>query len=81
MTNAQAQFCQLYGIQDMDSLDRLYEIDELILFLPPYPSDTEKKILQELLGLQGETYGYMDWIKSNNTFELIMQWREQTGNI
>jgi hypothetical protein len=81
MTNAHALFCKAYEIQDMESLDRLYEIDELILFLPPQPTDSEKRILQELIGLQGETYGYMDWVKSNNTFELIMQWREQTGNL
>jgi hypothetical protein len=81
MTNAHAQFCQAYGIQDMESLDRLYEIDELILFLPPNPTVTEKTTLHELIGLQGETYGYMDWVKSNNTFELIMRWREQTGNL
>jgi hypothetical protein len=81
MNNTHVQFCQTYGIPDMESLDRLYDIDELILFLPPQPTDSEKRVFQELVGLQGETYGYMDWVKSNNTFELIMQWREKTSNL
>ncbi|QHT68240.1 hypothetical protein GXP67_17130 [Rhodocytophaga rosea] len=81
MMNAHARFCQAYEIEEVELLGRLYEIDELILFLPPQPTVEEKKILQALLGLQGETYGYMDWVKSNNTFELIMQWREQTENL
>lgn len=79
--NIETQFCKAYGIEDIDKFLSLYDIGELILFLPPCPTESEKKALQQLLGIQGVTYGYMDWVKSNNTFELIMQWREQTGNL
>ncbi len=80
-TQAQQLFCKAYGIDDPASIARLYEWDEIILFLPPYPTEFEKRAFHQLLGVQGETYGYMDYVKSNNTFELIMQWREQTGNL
>ncbi len=74
-------FFNSYDIEDIEAFSELYEIDELVLFLPQNPTPAEKKVLQELLGLRGVTYGYMDWVKSNNTFELIMQWREKTGNV
>ncbi len=73
-------FFKTYEIDNIEAFSQLYEIDELILFLPQHPTLAEKKALYELVGLQGVTYGYMDWVKSNNTFELIMQWREKTGN-
>lgn len=79
--NAQNQFYQTYEIQDAELFSSLYDIDELILFLPSQPTQAEKKALQQISGVQGVTYGYIDWIKSNNTFELIMQWRERTGNL
>lgn len=72
-------FCENYGIRDKEKLDNLYEINELILFMPPKPTDFEKQTFVELLGLTG-VEGYMDYLKSNNTFELVMQWREKTGN-
>ena len=71
----------IYEIEDIEAFSRLYEVDELVLFLPQNPTQAEKEVLQELVGLQGVTYGYMDWVKTNNTFELIMQWRERTGNL
>lgn len=77
---ATATFCATYGITDVETFSRLYELDELLLFLPPHPNLFEQQVLQELIGTQGVTYGYLDWVKSNNTFELIMQWRERTGN-
>jgi hypothetical protein len=71
------QFCTTYGITDVATFDKLYEVEEIALFLPPHPTDAEKKALQELIGINGVTYGYMDYVKSNNTFELIMQWKEK----
>jgi hypothetical protein len=71
------QFYEAYGITDIIAFTRLYEVEELVLFLPPAPTDPEKQALQELIGVQGVTYGYMDYVKSNNTFELIMQWKEK----
>ena len=76
-----ARFCDAYQISDRQLFARLYEPDELLLFLPPQPTESEKAALQRLIGVQGETYGYMDYVKSNNTFELIMQWRELTGQL
>jgi hypothetical protein len=78
--NSYEAFYITYAIDDIEAFSRLYEVEELILFLPQNPTQQEKEALQELLGVQGETYGYMDWVKSNNTFELIMQWREKTLN-
>ncbi|WP_027002501.1 hypothetical protein [Hugenholtzia roseola] len=77
-----AAFCSRYEIEDAQKVADLYEIDELVAFLPTYPTDSEKQALQQLLGVAwiDSFYGYMDWHKSTNTFELIMQWREKTGN-
>jgi hypothetical protein len=80
MNEKLARFCQSYGIKNAEQFDMLYEIDEVVLFLPPQPTETEKEALMEVVGAQSVTYGYMDYQKSNNTFELIMQWREKTGN-
>ncbi|MCC5943868.1 MAG: hypothetical protein JJT94_02965 [Bernardetiaceae bacterium] len=76
------RFCEVYGIDKPEELLRLYEVDELMCFMPATPSEAEKKALQELVGLRWDDpyYGYMDYHKSNNTFELIMQWREKTQN-
>lgn len=73
------RFCQVYDLPDAAQFEQLYEIDEVVLFLPAVPTATEKAALQEIVGLQGVTYGFLDYQKSNNTFELIMQWREKTG--
>lgn len=73
------EFAERYNLSDLETFVGLYEIDELEGFLPPQPSQTEKAVLNELIGVKG-TAGYMDYVKSNNTFELIMQWQEQTGN-
>jgi hypothetical protein len=80
MHTAQELFLQSYDIADPESFNQLYEIDELVLFLPPQPTPAEKQALHEVIGVLGENYGYMDYVKSNNTFELIMQWKEKTGN-
>ncbi|MCU0355452.1 MAG: hypothetical protein MUD08_17195 [Cytophagales bacterium] len=71
------RFCETYGITDIETFEKLYEIDEIAIFMPPVPTEREKKTLQELIGTEGVTYGFMDYVKSNNTFELIMQWREK----
>jgi len=81
MNESHLRFCEAYGIADLALFSKLYEMDEVILFIPRHPSPREKEALQSLVGVQGETYGYMDYVKSNNTFELIMQWRERTGNL
>lgn len=72
-------FCQLYGIKDIDLVERLYDIYELLSFLPSKPSEKEKRALQKLIGITQDS-GYLDYQSSNNTFELIMQWREETEN-
>ena len=81
MNEAHQQFCEAYGIEDPPYFAKLYELDEIVLFLPSRPSEEERDALLNLIGLQGETYGFLDYAKSNNTFELIMQWREATDNL
>lgn len=71
-------FCHLYGIADWELCTKLYEIDELICFMPPHPTEQEREALASLIGTTCES-GYWDYYKSNNTFELIMQWQEKTG--
>ncbi|GAB4402357.1 MAG: hypothetical protein OHK0053_26230 [Microscillaceae bacterium] len=73
-------FCEVYQIEEPERLKRLYDIDELWLNMPAQPTQAEKQALQELIGVQGVS-GYMDYVRSNNTFELMMQWREKTGNL
>jgi hypothetical protein len=73
------QFCEKYGLDNPEKIEKLYEVEELILYLPPEPKPNEKEALQNLIGIEGVS-GYMDYVRSGNTFELIMQWREATGN-
>jgi hypothetical protein len=73
-------FAAIYDIQELERLVELYEIDDLFAFLPSMPTAEEKQALRELIGVTGVP-GYMDFRKSNNTFELIMQWRERTGRL
>ncbi|MEL6591738.1 MAG: hypothetical protein AAFQ68_16720 [Bacteroidota bacterium] len=73
-------FRDRYEVEDFERLVALYEIDDLESFLPPSPSDYEKKIFNQLVGTLG-VEGYMDYRKSNHTFELIMQWQELTNNL
>jgi hypothetical protein len=72
-------FCDLYGIEDFVQFVRLYDIYELVSFLPAQPTEAEKRLLNELNGAVAES-GYLDYQRSTNTFELIMQWQERTGN-
>jgi hypothetical protein len=72
-------FCELYGIADVTEFVRLYDIYELTCFLPAQPTAAEKSALHQVLGAIAES-GYLDYQRSNNTFELIMQWQERTGN-
>ncbi len=72
-------FCQRYQLADTERVAKLYEIEELLMYLPAEPKPEEQAALQKLIGVEGVS-GYMDYIKSGNTFELIMQWREATGN-
>ena len=59
------RFCTTYGITDIATFDKLYEVEEIVLFLPANPTEVEKKALQELIGIKGLTYGFMDYVKSN----------------
>ncbi len=72
-------FCQRYGIRDYSTVIKLYDVDELNSFLPPKPSQEDRQALQNLIGVQSSS-GYVDYARSTNTFELIMQWQEKTGN-
>lgn len=72
-------FANRYQVQDFVQLVSLYEIDDLESFLPPQPNPFEQKVFNQLIGTLGET-GYLDYEKSNHTFELIMSWQELTGN-
>ncbi|MDX1906093.1 MAG: hypothetical protein SF053_03605 [Bacteroidia bacterium] len=74
-------FAEKWQIADFDTLTRLYDIHDLEGFLPAYPTEDEKAVLNSLIGTEGaDTYGYMDYVKNSHTFELIMQWQERTGN-
>ncbi|MFT5915631.1 MAG: hypothetical protein ACJAWV_000534 [Flammeovirgaceae bacterium] len=72
-------FCELYGIADWQRMVKMYDIFELVSFLPPNPTEDEKTALQNAVGAEAES-GYLDYKRSNNTFELIMQWQEATEN-
>jgi hypothetical protein len=72
-------FCELYGIEDVEKFVKLYEIDELLCFMPHSPNEKEQKALQDLVGVESQM-GYMDYERSNNTFELIMQWQEKMNH-
>ena len=72
-------FAEKYGITDLEKFVKLYDVFELVSFLPANPSEEDKRVLQELVGVEAP-FGYMDYYRSGNTFELIMQWQEKTGN-
>ncbi|MGB3618468.1 MAG: hypothetical protein WBA12_10125 [Catalinimonas sp.] len=76
---AYRRFADRWEVTDFEAFVRLYDVHELTAFLPPEPTADERAALDELIGVEGETYGYLDWVKSNNTFELIMRWQERTG--
>ncbi len=76
--DAYEQFAQRYEVQDFEQLVRLYDVYELTAFLPPQPDAAQKVLFNELVGVQRES-GYLDYARSTNTFELIMQWQERTG--
>jgi len=78
--NDYKRFSEKWGGLDLTKLVTYYDIYELTAFLPPNPSDKEKEILQKLIGTTSPS-GYLDYQKSNNTFELIMQWREMSDNL
>lgn len=76
------RFQARYAIPEdtFETLLSLYDVDDLEAFLPAEPTAQEQQILQSLIGVKGVRSGYMDWVKSGHTFELIMQWQELTGN-
>ncbi|HAI76529.1 MAG TPA: hypothetical protein DCM08_09805 [Microscillaceae bacterium] len=78
LSETQQAFCESYQIGNIALLQQLYEIDELVLFMPPRPTAEQVAVFNQLLGAQADS-GYLDYTRSTNTFELIMQWREQTG--
>jgi len=73
-------FAQAYKLEQehIKAIQEKYEIDELLSFLPAKPNASESQSLKNLIGVTTES-GYLDYQKSNNTFELIMQWREQNN--
>ena len=71
-------FAKLYDIKDLATFIQLYDVFELVSFMPSQPTEEEKALFNELLGTTTDS-GYMDYQRSNNTFELIMQWQERTG--
>jgi len=71
-------FAELYEIEDFEQFVKMYDVFELVSFMPAQPTARERKLFNELLGASAES-GYMDYQRSNNTFELIMQWQEQSG--
>ena len=73
------EFCRRYGIEELEKVVDLYDVDELMSFVPAKPTQLEAQVMRELIGVRGQS-GYMDYRKSNNTFELIMQWQEKTHN-
>lgn len=72
------QLADKWAIEDFDRLVELYDVDQLQQALPPEPNEEDRKTLNRLIGVTGEA-GYIDQIKSGNTFELIMQFQENTG--
>lgn len=72
-------FCELYEIPFTEEFVRLYEIEELMAFLPPNPTQEQKTVFKNLIGVESESI-YVDYQKSTNTFELLMQWQEQTNS-
>lgn len=76
---AYEDFARRYELPDAATLAHLYDINELNDFLPPQPNEEQKAIIQKLAGLEGMPSGYLDYRRSNNTFELLMQYTEATG--
>jgi hypothetical protein len=62
MSTLLIRFCTAYGITDTATFNKLYEVEEIALFLPAQPTEVEKEALQGLIGLEGVTYGYMDYL-------------------
>ena len=78
--NGYALFCQQWNIDDIKKVEEMYHLEDLKAFLPDEPTEKDKIALNSVLGASFDNfYGYMDYQKSTNTFELIMQWREKTG--
>lgn len=79
-TNDYTLFCKKWNIEDIKKVEQLYHLEDLKTFLPQEPTEKDKAVLNSVLGASFDNfYGYMDYQKSTNTFELIMQWREKTG--
>lgn len=74
------KFAEEWELTDLETFVQYYDVHELSSFLPINPTNNEKEILKSLIGVTTPS-GYMDYQKSNNTFELIMQWREKTDNL
>lgn len=78
--NGYTLFCQRWNIEDVKKVEKMYHLEDLKSFLPDEPTEEDKIALNSVLGASfDDFYGYIDYQKSTNTFELIMQWREKTG--
>ena len=72
-------FSRLYQIKHFDLFVSLYDIDELLNFMPTNPNSMQKHVLNELIGVRGAA-AYLDYEKSNNTFELITRFQQKTSS-
>lgn len=72
------RFANLYSIPDEQFrlFVHLYDIDELSANMPEYPTVQQREALQKVLGAEGIS-AYLDYYKTANTFELVMQWQEE----
>lgn len=72
-------FAKLYSVKNIDLLMQLYDVDELMKLMPLNPSIKQKRAFNDLLGVRGAS-GYLDYQKSNNTFEIVTRWLEKTSD-
>lgn len=72
------RFAELYSIPEerFRLFVHLYDIDELQAAVPEYPTVAQREAFNKVLGAEGVS-AYLDYYKTANTFELVMQWQEE----
>lgn len=70
-------FAKIYEIPEDKFADfvRLYDINELENAMPKSPNSFQKKLFTKLIGVEGNAV-YLDYFRSNNSFEIVMQFFE-----